>query len=89
VIGFYGTGVKALTRSDKGKDWLRQRIDKMFALCLLAKYVWIKVASRGWVFHEKDAKTHEETKAFICVLLDNVRTQSAKRMAAFEKVHRD
>ena len=89
AIGFYGSGVKELSDSNEGKVWLQQRIDKMFAVCLIGKYAWINVKGRGWVFHERDTKTYEETKAFICVLLDNVRTQSAKRIVAFEKEHRD
>lgn len=89
VIGFYGTAVKELSDPTKGKDWLRSRIDKMFPVCLIGKYTWLNVVKKGWVFHEKDEKTHEGTKAFICVLLDNIRTQSIQRMTAFEKVHRD
>ncbi|HEX3037325.1 MAG TPA: DUF6602 domain-containing protein [Thermodesulfobacteriota bacterium] len=89
VIGFYGTGARELSDPQKGKDWLNSRIDKMFGLCLIGKYSWINVAQRGWVFHDRDEKTHEETKAFISVLLDNIRTQSVRRVKAFERAHRD
>lgn len=89
IIGFSGTGVKELNDPEGGKDWLTNKVSKMFGICLIGKYSWINTSDRGWLFHEKDEQTHEETKAFICVLLDNVRTQSIHRMNAFEKSHKD
>jgi hypothetical protein len=89
IIGFFGSGVKELKDPEKGKGWLTNKVSKMFGICLIGKYAWINTSDKGWLFHEKNGQTHEETKAFICVLLDNVRTESIRRVTAFEKFHKD
>ena len=89
VIGFYGNGGKELLDRNKGKDWLISNIKNIFAICLSNKYSWLNVGTGGWSKRDSDKKTHEETKRFIAVLLDNIRTTSLRRIKLIGEEHRD
>lgn len=93
IIGFYGSGARELSRENNGKKWLEQKIDHLILICLINRYSWIKFNGKGWVYGPKDKKTNEETKRFISVLLDNIRTQSEIRLRKItpneEKKHKD
>lgn len=89
LIGFFGNGVSDLTDEQKGKVWLKQNIDKIFSICLTGKYSWINIIDTGWHFHKSDNKYHEETKAFIAVLIDNIRTHAEGRLKYLTSSHRD
>jgi len=89
VIGFYGSGSKHLSDETKGKLWLNENIKNIFAICLTNKYSWLNVGTNGWGKGDSDKATHEETKRFIAVLLDNIRTNSLKRIKQIEQEHKD
>lgn len=69
--------------------WLKQNIENIFAICLVNKYSWLNLPPNGWSKRNSDKETHEETKRFIAVLLDNIRTRSLKRMKQITEEHKD
>jgi hypothetical protein len=90
IIGFYGNGIKQLSSESEGKLWLNENIKAIFAICLTNRFSWMRVGHTDpWVHRKNDEVTHEETKRFIAVLLDNIRTNSLKRMSILEKEHKD
>jgi hypothetical protein len=89
VIGFYGSGSKHLSDENSGRLWLKQNIISIFAICLTNKYSWLNIGKKGWSKEDSDKITHEETKRFVAVLLDNIRTSSLRRMKQLEKEHKD
>lgn len=78
VIGFYGNGVKGLSHKS-GKEWLNENIEHLFAICLVKKYSWMRVVEPSWRLINYEKETNEETKRFIAVLIDNIRTLSINR----------
>jgi len=89
IIGFYGNGCKQLLDSENGKLWLKNNVKNMFAICLSGKFSWMNVGTKGWSKRCSDKVTHEETKRFIAVLLDNIRTYSLKRIKLIGDEHKD
>jgi len=89
IIGFYGNGSKYLADSEKGKVWLNNNISNIFAICLINKYSWLNLEKNGWGKRDGDKIANEETKRFIAVLLDNIRTSSLRRMKQMEQEHKD
>jgi hypothetical protein len=92
ILGFYGRGFKQLLSEDAGKTWLVQNIKQIFAICLTNQFSWLRVRAHSdnpWARCNSDKITHEETKRFIAVLLDNIRTTSLRRMSILEKEHKD
>jgi hypothetical protein len=89
VIGFYGNGCKELLDSESGKVWLKSNMKNIFAICLSNKFSWLNVGTGGWSKRDSDKITHEETKRFIAVLLDNIRTSSLRRIKLIGEEHRD
>ena len=79
TIGFYGSGARELSNKNKGKGWLEKQIKYLKLIGLINRYSWIKM-TKGWVYCAHDKYTNEETKRFIAVLLDNIRTHSEKRL---------
>lgn len=89
VIGFYGNGVKELSEENSGKSWLNEYIKHLFAVCLVNRYSWLYVVEPSWRFKTYDKKTNEETKRFIAVILDNIRTYSEGRFRKLTERHKD
>ena len=78
LVGFYGRGLKELQRPEGGAA-VEPHVPHIFALCLLGKYSWFKLGAKGWT---KSLQTEhfEETKRFIAVFLDNLRTHAEVRL---------
>ena len=89
VIGFYGRGVKELADPERGVQWLERHVAHIGFICLAGQYSWLRLEGPGWVGGEADEATCEETKAFIAVLLDNVRTLSEDRLVLMREQHKD
>jgi hypothetical protein len=91
VIGFYGPGVKALANITTGKIWIKDNIHYLSYLCLVNEYSWINMVETGWTpkIYDKGLQLNNETKRFIAVLLDNIRTQSEKRLSLMREEHKD
>ncbi|MBN2539030.1 MAG: hypothetical protein JXB09_03160 [Deltaproteobacteria bacterium] len=92
TIGFYGSGGKELKDSETGKLWLMENIQYNFALCLVGKFSWMNLQNSGWA-KSNVTKNFEETKRFIAVYVDNLRTLSERRMQYIygnkERAHKD
>ncbi|MFC1737746.1 DUF6602 domain-containing protein [Planctomycetota bacterium] len=88
IFGFEG-GVENLTELQKGKNWLNENIKFLSNICIAEKYCWANSREKGWCpeFHHKENKTYNETKRFIALLVDNIRTASQKRFAALINPH--
>jgi hypothetical protein len=78
VIGLKGVGLGDLERQDSGEEWLKRNIKHCFFLCLVGYFSWCKL-SNGWKLSEKN-DNYEETKRFIAVFLDNLRTVAQMRL---------
>jgi hypothetical protein len=81
VIGFEGNGCRELSDREVGVSWLNEHIKHLFLICIPTKHCWGKVGlpTPTWRFRQADPKTHEETKKFVAILLDNVRSRSEAR----------
>jgi hypothetical protein len=88
VLGFYGNGVKNLSDKSDGKSWLSENIGNLIYIGLANKFSWIKMSATGWTCHFVD-KANNETKRFIAVLLDNIRTRAERRLKELSKHHKD
>jgi hypothetical protein len=88
ILGFYGSGVNQLKNLKEGKSWLRNNIEFLTFIGLINKYSWIKMAATSWTGKLSD-ETNNETKRFIGVLLDNVRTYADKRWRLLLDKHND
>jgi hypothetical protein len=89
IIGFQGNGCRELSDREAGVSWLNEHIKHLFLICIPTKYCWGKVGSPTptWRFRQADPKTHEETKKFVAILLDNVRSRSEARYQLERKHH--
>jgi hypothetical protein len=88
VLGFYGNGVRNLYDKSKGKSWLNENIRNLIYIGLVNKFSWIKMSATGWTCHLVD-NTNNETKRFIAVLLDNIRTHAERRLKLLSERHKD
>ncbi len=91
VFGFEGS-IENLSAKEKGIDWLRENAQHLFNICIAGKYSWANVGGKGWwpEFYDRD-KPYNETKRFIALLVDNIRTASQERFQAFinPQTHQD
>lgn len=68
----------------KGKNfgeiwsWMANNVKPLFAVCVINQLSWLHVCGENGALHLVD-KHNEETKAFIAILLDNIRTKSQQR----------
>lgn len=89
TVGFYGRGLRELGDPEKGKHWLESNVQYNFALCLIGKHSWIKLKDRGWS-RSTNNTNFEETKRFISIFLDNLRTRSELRLQYMSQfTHKD
>ena len=86
LIGFKGYGAREI-KNQKGKVWLNNEFKHLMALCLVRRYSWIR--TKGWSFREYEPETFEETKRFIAVILDNIRTKSNRPPYIIDDKHKD
>lgn len=76
AIGFYGRGSGLLMSNETGRQWLKANCWHIFSICLVGRFSWINLASKGWSPSE-DRQNYEEIKRFIAVFLDNLRILSS------------
>ena len=88
VLGFYGSGAIELLDAKKGKEWLKNNFVFLRYIGILNKYSWIAMVRTNWTLKLVD-KYNNETKRFIPVLLDNIRTQAENRFAILSRRHND
>lgn len=88
VIGFYGIGQSQLLKAD-GNIWLSENLMYLTSICLVRKYSWIRTTQGGWSVCLHSAETYEETKRFIALFLDNIRTISTRPPYNLDSSHKD
>jgi len=88
VVGFDG-GFEELSQGVKSKSWLEENIKHLFAICFVNKYSWLFIVKPEWRFKPYRRETNEETKSFIAVLLDNIRTHGEFRFKKLTSEHKD
>jgi hypothetical protein len=68
----------------KGKNfdeiwtWMANNAKPLFGVCVINQLSWLYVCGQKGALHLVD-KYNEETKAFMAILLDNIRTRSQQR----------
>ena len=78
LVGFYDRGI---FRNENRKEillWMMINAKPLFGVCLVNKFSWLNVVKLEGALHMVNEK-NEETKAFIAILLDNIRTLSQSR----------
>ena len=95
IIGFIDKGVKKLECPEKGKQWLTEKVKYSSFLCLVGKFCWVGYNTndkKDWVPNINDNeknKNYNETKRFIAVFLDNLRTLAERRIQLLSQNHND
>jgi len=87
LIGFYDKEIFKNESEEEILNWMMNNAKPLFGVCLVNKLSWLKVVRPEGSLKMVD-ENNEETKAFIAVLLDNIRTFSQDRYLALNK-HRD
>jgi hypothetical protein len=89
VFGFEG-GIRGLETQEKGVSWFeKQNIQHIFNMCIAGKYCWADVGGKGWQIGKDTSGVHDETKRFLALVLDNVRTLAECRFRFYTRRHRD
>jgi len=90
VFGFTG-GIRKLSgmKEDRGRDWLKDHVPHLLYLCIVGKYSWGVVQSKWKPGYESFKDCHDETKRFLALLLDNIRTHAELRWRFFSQKHQD
>jgi hypothetical protein len=84
VFGFDGN-IAVLSEEENGKLWLKENIKNLRFICTAGRYSWAKYddENKGWVLELSNAnESYNETKRFIALLIDNIRTTSQRRFQA-------
>lgn len=85
ILGFQGDGKRELRRdNDETKTWLAAKAKNVQMIALVDQFSWISIAGK-WGYARRNAKTHEETKRFFAVLIDNCRTRANRRWRRFRE----
>jgi hypothetical protein len=87
LVGFYDKGdFDAVSHKDM-LEWMKNNAIPLFGVCLFGKYSWKRVTVPEGSLKRAD-ENNEESKAFVAVLLDNIRTLSQMRYLSLVK-HKD
>lgn len=78
LVGFYDKGIFKNESREEILQWMMNNAKPLFGICLVNKLSWLDVVVPEGSLKLVD-KNNEETKAFITVLLDNIRTLSQRR----------
>ncbi len=95
VFGLKLGSPKLLRKDDENaRKWLKQSSQNISAICAVGEYSWIKMGppayfTMDWKFQRGNKQNHEETKRFIAVILDSVRTMAEQRLGVSTEEHRD
>jgi len=82
VLGFSG-GIEGLSCQETGQAWLREHVHSLFDICITGRYCWADVGTKGWTIGTDDSGRYNETKRFLALLLDNIRTHAEMRYSYF------
>ena len=78
LLGFYDKGIFKNENSEEILQWMKNNAKPLFSVCLVNKLSWLNVVRPEGSLKMVD-EYNEETKAFVAVLLDNIRTFSQRR----------
>jgi len=92
LIGFYDKGIFKSESREEILNWMMKNAKPLMGVCLVNKFSWLnvmmhKTKGRGSL-KMVDKTNNEETKAFIAVLIDNIRTFSQIRYLTLTQ-HKD
>jgi len=89
LVGFFDKEIFKGESNEQILHWMMNNAKPLFGVCLVNKFSWLKVMREEGSLRMVD-ENNEETKAFIGVLLDNIRTFSQKRYLSLSLVkHKD
>lgn len=77
LVGFYDNGIFKNKKREEILQWMMNNAKPLFGVCLVNKFSWLNVMKEEGSLKMAD-KFNEETKAFVAVLLDNIRTYSQR-----------
>jgi hypothetical protein len=70
-------------------NWMGNNAKPLFGICIINKLSWLDVCTEKGALHMVN-ENNEETKAFVAILLDNIRTRSQQRyLLLSQKGHTD
>jgi len=82
IVGFYDKGIFKNDSRTEIIEWMKKNANYLFGVCLVNKFSWLNVMTPEGSLKMVD-ENNEETKAFIAVVLDNIRTLSQKRFISY------
>jgi len=84
LIGFYDKGIFKNESEKEILRWMMNNAKPLFAVCIVNKLSWLNVVRAEGSLKMVD-ENNEETKGFVAVLLDNIRTFSQRRYLSLIK----
>jgi len=78
LVGFYDNGIFKKENPFEICQWMMNNAKPLFGVCLINRFSWLNVMKTEGAIHMVN-KYNEETKAFVAILLDNIRTFSQRR----------
>ena len=88
LVGFYDDEIFKNEKPEEILSWMMDNATPLFGVCIVNKLSWLHVMRDPGSLKMAD-ENNEETKAFIAVLLDNVRTHSQRKYLHLLKRHND
>ncbi|MGD8506468.1 MAG: hypothetical protein PVF15_07380 [Candidatus Bathyarchaeota archaeon] len=89
LVGFYDREIFKNKSKQEILKWMMNNAKPLFGVCLVNKFSWLNVVKPEGSLKMVD-EYNEETKAFVAVLLDNIRTFSQIRyLTLMEQKHKD
>jgi hypothetical protein len=78
LVGFNEEGLFKQQDFNQIWSWMAKNAKPLFGVCIINNLSWLHVCTEKGGLHLVD-DNNEETKAFIAILLDNIRTSSQRR----------
>ena len=78
LVGFCEEELFKGMNFDEIWEWMAKNVKPLFGVCVIDQLSWLHVIDEKGALHLVD-KYNEETKAFMAILLDNIRTRSQVR----------
>jgi hypothetical protein len=78
LVGFNENGLFKKQDFNQIRDWMANNVKPLFGVCIINNLSWLHVCTEKGGLHLVD-ENNEETKAFVAILLDNIRTVSQRR----------
>jgi len=93
LVGFYDKEIFKNESREEVLQWMMNNAKPLFGVCIANKLSWLNVMmskTKGKGSLKMADENNEETKAFVAVLLDNIRTLSQRRYLSLSLIqHKD